>query len=129
MKKLLLLFALLLSFSLTYAFQPDPEYIKLTETTNGKTCYYHPKSIQKKNGLVYVWMMKNEEGDLNGVPFSKCVFHQVINCKTYESDVTHGQLINQKGETIASSTYKFRDWTPIPPGSVADAMAKIVCKK
>lgn len=127
MKKLLLLFALLLSFS--YAQAIEPGFVKYTESTSGASFYYHPKSIKKRGGLVYVWTMNNVGGYTNGGFYFESKCQTVINCKTYENDTTYIHHLDAKGNVISSVNYRTREWTPIPPGSVMEMLAKIVCKK
>ena len=127
MKKLLLLLALLLSFS--YAQAIEPGFVKYTESTSGASFYYHPKSIKKRGGLVYVWTMNNVGGYTNGGFYFESKRQAIINCKTYETDTAYIQRLDAKGNVIASVNYRTREWTPIPPDSIVEVLAKIVRKK
>jgi hypothetical protein len=110
---------------------------EMTGNTKNDT-FYHDKSTIRRNGAIAkMWSMIDsfeDETNSDGTIFKSQKVFRVANCRErtvatislfqYSGSMGEGSVVLTR--TIKESEW---NWTPIPPGSIAEAEWKIVCGK
>lgn len=129
MKKLLFALPFLFLYINANAYEPTRGYEKVTESDSGKSFFIHKKSIQRKSNFVYFWMESDSVPPRYALSASHTQAYSVIDCKNRLLDDVEVTIFSHAGDVLDSYSYKFRDWTPIAPGSVNEGLYKAVCKR
>ena len=125
MKKLLLISTLLFS-SPSYA-----EWTKVSKSVNGNTYYVDVEKIEKVDGYVYFWRLRDypkpdEDGDL-----SSKIYHQGDCIKfqyKYLSGSFHKRPMGGGTGHTPPVPEKHKDWKQPSPNSLMEEILKLICE-
>ena len=122
MKKLLLLFSILISFN-SYG-----EWEEIGESVSGDTYYIDTDTIKEHEGYVYWWVLNdylepNESGSMSNKTYSQgdCV----VNRFKWLSLIEYKQPMGEGSSEIITTLPE--EWGYPPPDSVGGGLLKYVC--
>lgn len=95
------------------------------------SAYADPATIRKTDGKVTMWTLTDYKAmqKTDGKTFMSVRSQNEYDCQDGQSRIFYANIHskNMAGGEIISTSIKPRDWEPIEPGSVGEALWKIAC--